>query len=526
MPLRLFRALRIARDLACLLLGFGLLTQAVRADPPSPSLATCLHDEGCFLDAAGRPQSAAQAYEQLHRIHERHYVRALLEESLFLGVGASWYWLEKEANAKDWDLPPMKVRFTKEVMRLDGNTFPINFLWHPLSGAAYYHAARSNDLGLGWSMLAAGMASAAWEYGFEFREKVSINDLIVTPIAGIALGEVWSRLGCYVSRPAGHFRPAQRIAAATLGPLSTFHNWLDDAARARGPADSLGYDSYLWHSFALDAGAVGMRAAREHTAAAKLDLEVGFVAVPAYLRPGKFTRFLHDADVSRLALSFVPAAGKDGEVSLHADTILAGVMRQDISVQGGGSNLLVGTSVGYRLRNTSFGPFVDDFGITHLPGLAIELDGVARKALLHVAARVNPDFVGIRAWPYAQWAAANPDSLTKTTLKSFGYTYGYGASASLDLDLTLPAVRFGAKAFVARYESIEGLARLQEKQTADPHSQDLVIDGEVYAQLFPIPDRAIYLELSGALRKRRSRIEIYEEHGKLLRAGASLGWEF
>jgi hypothetical protein len=481
------------------------------------------------VDAAGRPQSAKQAYQRLHHIDERHYVRALLEETLFLAVGASWYWLEKEENAKDWDLPPMKVRFTKQVMRLDGNTFPINFLWHPLSGAAYYHAARSNDLGLGWSMLAAAMASAAWEYGLEFREKVSINDLIVTPVAGIAIGEVWSRLGSYVSRPAASFRPGQRIAAATLGPLSSFHNWLDDTARAQGPADSLGYDSYLWHRFSVAAGAVAVRderAGRDEAIAAKLDVELSFVAVPAYLRPSKFTRFLHDADVSRIELSFVPAASQDGEVSLHADTILAGLMHQHISRNGRGSNLFVGTSVGYRLRNTSFGQFVDDFGITHLPGLAVELDGVSPKAWLHLSARVNPDFVGIRSWPYARWALAHPDSVTKSTLKSFGYSYGYGASASLDLDLTLPLVRLGGKAFVGRYESIEGLGRLQEKQTHDPHSRDLVVDAEIYAQLYPIPKHGMYVELSGSLRKRFSRIENDENQGKLLRIGASLGWAF
>ena len=48
------------------------------------------------------------------------------------------------------------------------------------------------------------MYSTIWEYVLEWREKASINDLIVTPIAGIAMGERFYRLIDYVgSAPPG-----------------------------------------------------------------------------------------------------------------------------------------------------------------------------------------------------------------------------------------------------------------------------------------------------------------------------------
>ncbi len=522
----LFCAPRVARAAVALALCTWFLTFDVLADAASPPLvkaSACAKQDDCFIDRAGNARSASHAYRKLHLIRERHYVRALLEESLFLGAGAGWYWMEKD-NQKDWDMPPMKVRFTKDVMRFDGNTFPINFLWHPLSGGAYYHAARSNDLGLGWSMLSVTLASAAWEYGFEFKEKVSINDLIVTPVAGIALGEVGSRLGWYVTHPVGRYRPLQRVAAITLGPLTAMHNGIDGVKPLDGPADELGYSADLWHRFSLSAGAAVQRVGNEEILSSKSDLSIAFVAVPSYLRPGKFRRFLHDGDVSKLDLSVLSANGKNGEVDLRAETILASFMRQDISSDYRGTSLIVGSSLAYRMRTVTFGNFTDEFGITSLPGLALELDGVAPRALVHISAGIHPDFVGIHSAPFESWAQDHPQAVTKSTLKTFGYSYGYGVSANLGVDLTLPFVRLGGRAFVGRYESIEGLARAQEELTEDPHSDDLVIDGDAYAQLYPLPDSGLYVEFSGSLRKRISRIESYEQHGQLLRAGAALGF--
>ncbi len=515
---------RAACAAAVLALCTWLVVREAHADAtPPPSASACAQEDDCFIDRAGTARSASHAYRKLHLVRERHYLRGLLEESLFLGVGATWYWLEKD-NQKDWDLPPLSVRFSKEVMRFDGNTFAINFLWHPLSGGAYYHAARSNDLGLGWSILSASLASAAWEYGFEFKEKVSINDLIVTPVAGIALGEMGSRLGWYLTHPVGRYRPLQRVAAITLGPLNALHNAVDGVEPLDGPADNLGYSADLWHRFSLSAGAALQHVDREEVVSSKSDLSIAFVAVPSYLRPGKFRRFLHDADVSKLDLSLLSAKGKDGEVDLRVETILASFMRQEISEDYYGTSVLVGSSVAYRMRSFTFGDFTDEFAITSLPGLALEFDGLSPRALAHVSAGIHPDFVGIRSTAFESWAQDHPLAVTQSTRTSFGYSYGYGVSASLSADLTFPFVRLGGRAFIGRYESIEGLAREQEKLTHDPHAQELVIDGDAYAQIYPVPESGFYVELSGSLRKRSSRVERYEARSQMLRAGAALGF--
>jgi hypothetical protein len=74
---------------------------------------------------------------------------------------------------------------------VDGDVWYINYIGHPYQGACYYNALRSQG-GKFWQ---AGLFSLGhsliWEYAAEGGlEQPSIQDLIVTPIAGSLLGEL------------------------------------------------------------------------------------------------------------------------------------------------------------------------------------------------------------------------------------------------------------------------------------------------------------------------------------------------
>lgn len=69
----------------------------------------------------------------------------------------------------------------------------VNYVGHPVSGAAYYMIARTNAYSamqsFGYSVV---MSTFFWEYGFEaFAEKPSIQDLIITPVIGSLMGELF-----------------------------------------------------------------------------------------------------------------------------------------------------------------------------------------------------------------------------------------------------------------------------------------------------------------------------------------------
>lgn len=68
-----------------------------------------------------------------------------------------------------------------------------NYILHPYAGAAYFMSARSCGFSFWQSMLySACISTIGWEFGIEAcMERPSYQDLIITPVAGSALGELF-----------------------------------------------------------------------------------------------------------------------------------------------------------------------------------------------------------------------------------------------------------------------------------------------------------------------------------------------
>lgn len=78
---------------------------------------------------------------------------------------------------------------------LDKDKFYVNYVLHPYWGATYYTRARERGLDQTYSFLYSTLMSAMYEFGTEcIAERPSIQDLIVTPVAG-------SLLGAYIFEP-------------------------------------------------------------------------------------------------------------------------------------------------------------------------------------------------------------------------------------------------------------------------------------------------------------------------------------
>lgn len=91
------------------------------------------------------------------------------------------------------DVSPLK-RWRNNVKKgpvVDNDNPIFNYILHPYGGAAYYMSARSQGFNLVYSFLyATAVSTFFWEYGIEaFMEIPSIQDLIITPIGGLILGE-------------------------------------------------------------------------------------------------------------------------------------------------------------------------------------------------------------------------------------------------------------------------------------------------------------------------------------------------
>ena len=76
---------------------------------------------------------------------------------------------------------------------MDNDTWFMNYVAHPYWGGVFYMSARSLGYNAIYSFLyTAAMSTFLWEYGFEaFAEIPSTQDLIITPIAGSIVGELF-----------------------------------------------------------------------------------------------------------------------------------------------------------------------------------------------------------------------------------------------------------------------------------------------------------------------------------------------
>lgn len=95
--------------------------------------------------------------------------------------------------------PPYKRWFDfvfRKGPEWDHDKFVFNYVLHPYAGAAYFMAARSCGFNFWRSFLySAIISNIGWEFGIEAcMERPSYQDLIITPIVGSLIGEMFYKL--------------------------------------------------------------------------------------------------------------------------------------------------------------------------------------------------------------------------------------------------------------------------------------------------------------------------------------------
>lgn len=259
---------------------------------------------------------------------EAHYWRMTLEELAILGAGIGQYWYDRNSNSRDWqfkyDWPSFEARIEGRAYAFDTNGFDTNFLFHPTAGSLYYLSARSNHLNAVESLLVAFTASSLWEFFGEFQEKISINDVVVTPLTGMAWGETTTELGAYFMRACPS--TANDIFGTTLAPLTALHDAADGATRIHSDCNP---DSASAHRFRLSlSGGEAQTAGLTPYPFLRLSVQAEVIHLPGFARPGTGWSTFSDGNVSRFALSTSfagPHSPTVTDVTLITQTVLTGV---------------------------------------------------------------------------------------------------------------------------------------------------------------------------------------------------------
>lgn len=120
----------------------------------------------------------------------------------------------------------------------DKDGWAVNYIGHPISGAAYYQVARnlgfSRMESFGYSVL---MSTFFWEYGVEaIMEKPSIQDLWSTPVLGSILGEVFFQLSQHIEQQNGEVMGSKKLGSVlmvVLNPAGAISNQINEILGGR-----------------------------------------------------------------------------------------------------------------------------------------------------------------------------------------------------------------------------------------------------------------------------------------------------
>lgn len=113
-----------------------------------------------------------------------------IQTILFLSPESFTNWDKEEKYRIKSILSQYKESFTKPPV-LDEDGWLVNYVGHPWQGSFYYNSLRSQEASFWSSSFFCIGNTLLWEYVWEGGfEQPSIQDLIVTPVAGILLGEL------------------------------------------------------------------------------------------------------------------------------------------------------------------------------------------------------------------------------------------------------------------------------------------------------------------------------------------------
>ncbi len=175
-----------------------------------------------------------QGYEFDYRIKRSptyRAVRTTTEILLACGLGVANYYATKHENMVDWQYKyswhdaKQKV---KDGWYWDPNNFNTNTLYHLYAGNTYYQVARSNDYTVLESLAWTIGGSFFWEFVGEWREQVSLNDMIFTPMLGALVGETLIQTTNYIER---NMRPSvfRDLIVIVLNPAGWINKRLDNS---------------------------------------------------------------------------------------------------------------------------------------------------------------------------------------------------------------------------------------------------------------------------------------------------------
>jgi hypothetical protein len=416
---------------------------------------------------------------------EKHYLRASSEIFAYLAIGSTQYYLiGKFKSDYDFDasLATLKKRFiTGEAILFDNNKWGTNALTgHVPVGTTYYWLPRSNGLNIYESMAITMGTSTVWEFLVEMREIVSLNDLILTPFSGIALGEATYQLGEFFQ----HSSP--NLTNLALGALFGFpaaaHHWLDNNwPKPPTNVDSFGFTTDVWHRFRLYAGGGVSVASNTDTSRgiSEVGIDLELVNIEKYGNPGEVSTIYSDGAFNDVAFRAVLGDGEILDSILFAKAAFLGhyqqfIVKDESTGQLNGHSLFLGIGTAFEHLTHDFaGPGNEDkFAVCDLVGPSLVADFYHQGLHIRAGMDVYSNFAMVQPFSVDLFKEHHSVIGSKNIFEDEGYYYALGLTAAGRLEADYGP--FGLEGHIRYYyfDSIEGLNRQPERVVNDFNMKD------------------------------------------------------
>lgn len=395
-----------------------------------------------------------------------HELRAALEEVGI--VGSAWVlYSAKNFHAEPFP-PPGPDSFLKKItgqaISFDANSISTNFVGHPLAGTGYYLAARSNRLPALTSGLFAVGAATAWEL-VEYRENMSVNDLVVTPLAGIAIGETLSQFGDL----------SERAGIPALSWIVNFprrfHDWIDGVPTlpAAGPAQ---------HEVRFASSAGSLAAPGGALPVVRVALAGSLLRARGYGEAGRGEAALGDGGGASFLLEGTTSRAGAVDGRFEARAVLTGLYWRDLAEGAGGlsgHDLVVSLTAGYRADMHWYRgepDRIDRLMVVEAPGLGLSWRPHLGGLRLDVRLDLAPAFGGVTPAGLQGWLASSPspDALAAVT-RLHGYAFAWGGAAATALGLRWGWLGLGGS---ARFDGLRALKAPDPNPVAGPPAPSTV----------------------------------------------------
>jgi hypothetical protein len=399
--------------------------------------------------------------------------RAVIETTLGLIGGTIWYWRSLDFNSADWDLkwdgPSWRKKlFSTDAMRFDTNDFITNARDHSRVGGIYYLIGRANGLEMKAAFAFDLGASIVWEYMVEFKELVSINDLIINTAAGPSIGEPLLQVGTFFRR--GRPTLVNRVLAIVFSPFEWLNGWLDDRPwPGDDSTDELGMTTERGHRFRLH---LGGRAVNFQPGVARNDISLGVdlevMMQKGYGQPGRWAGWLRSGALSRVTMGLTLAedAAHLGTV-FRTQTTVVGYYRQHITsddATGGGRrgySLMVGNGPRFDFETRRLAAETDRLAVASLFGPQLDWTVYANDILFRLEVAAYGDFALVDSHALGPETPPDPTPPLTGVLRAQGYYYAYGTTGFSRARLDVGPWTLEAELRAHHFVSIDGASRVE-----------------------------------------------------------------